>query len=449
MSLPVVAIVGRPNVGKSTLFNSLLRRRVAIEEPTAGVTRDRISAVITHEGRSFELIDTGGIGIEDSMGLSEQVEAQIQIALEHAHVLVFVIDIKSGITPLDDEVGARLRQLNVPIILIANKCDSRKDELNEGDVHRLGLGRPVLCSAIERTGCVDILDIIQERLPEGMGYEPPPAPVMKLAIVGKRNVGKSSLVNALAREERVIVSEVPGTTRDAIDVLFEVDGKKILAIDTAGVRKKKSIANSIEFFSLDRAQRSIRRADVVLLVMDCKEEVSNVERQLAAEIDSVSKPCILTINKWDMAGNAPVDTFAKYVKKTLPGFSYAPVCFISAKTRLNLVQMMRLALELHEQAGVRVGTGELNRAIEQIVTYSGPRPHGTREGKVYYCAQVGVHPPTIVLFVNDRRLFDANYMRYVERSFRKRFGFSEIPLNLRLKDAHRHDWQRLAREDQL
>jgi len=439
MSLPVVAIVGRPNVGKSTLFNSLLRRRIAIEEPTAGVTRDRIGAVMTHRGRSFELIDTGGIGIDDSMGLSDQVETQIRVALEQADLLLFVVDIKNGITPLDQTVAEMIRKLAAPVVLVANKCDSAKDELSEGEFGTLGLGRPVLCSAVQRTGCYDILDVVHERLPEGAGYEAPPDPVMKLAIVGKRNVGKSSLVNALAREERVIVSEVPGTTRDAVDVLFEVDKKKILAIDTAGVRRKRGITDSIEFFSMDRAKKSIHRADVVLLLIDCRADITRADRQLAAEVVEAKKPCILTINKWDLAEGTAVDTFSTYVKKTLPGFAFAPLSFISARTRLNLVQTMKLALELHEQASVRVGTGELNRALEQIVAHRGPQPHGGRSGKVYYCAQVAVYPPTIVLFVNDPKLFDGHYLRYIERSFRDRFPFSEIPLNLVLRNAHKQD----------
>lgn len=443
MSLPVVAIVGRPNVGKSTLFNSMLRRRIAIEEPTAGVTRDRIGAVLTHRGRSFELIDTGGIGIEDSMGLSEQVETQIRMALEQADLLLFVVDIKNGITPLDQTVAEKIRKLAVPVALVANKCDSPKDELSEGDVCALGLGRPVLCSAIQRTGCYDILDVIHERLPEGAGYEPPPDPVMKLAIVGQRNVGKSSLVNALAKEERVIVSEVPGTTRDAIDVLFEVDKKKILAIDTAGIRRKRGITDSIEFFSLDRARKAVHRADVVLLMIDCRAEITRADRQLAAEIVEAKKPCILTINKWDLAEGTSVHVFSDYIRKTLAGFAFAPLSFISAKTRLNLVQTMKLALELYEQASVRVGTGEMNRALEQIAASRGPQPHGGRSAKVYYCAQVAIRPPTIVLFVNDPKLFDGHYLRYLERSFRDRFPFAEIPLNLVLRSAHNQDRSRL------
>ena len=436
MNLPVVAVVGRPNVGKSTLFNAIIRRRVAIEEPTAGVTRDRISSVVTHLERSFELLDTGGIGIEDSMGLSDEVEAQIQIALEQADLLVFVIDIKEGITPLDETVARKLRALELPVVFVANKCDSARDELSEGETYKLGLGQPLLCSAKQKYGRTDLLDAVVERLPPASGEEGQGTPEMKLAIVGKRNVGKSSLVNSLAKEERVIVSEVAGTTRDAIDVLFEVDGKKILAIDTAGVRKQSAIADSIEFFSLDRAKRSVRRADVVLLMLDCQADISKVDKQLAAEVTDAFKPCIIAVNKWDLAEGTSVDTYANYLRKTFKGFGFAPVSFVSAMTRLNVMQTMRLALELHEQARVRVGTGELNRAVSEMHTRRGPTVVGNRVGKIYYATQAYSEPPTIVLFVNDSKLFDQPYLRYLEGNLRKQFPFSEIPLKIVLRNAH-------------
>ncbi|MDP7252678.1 MAG: ribosome biogenesis GTPase Der, partial [Planctomycetota bacterium] len=343
MNLPTVAIVGRPNVGKSTLFNMLIRQRIAIEEPTAGVTRDRIGSIFSYEGKTFQILDTGGIGIEDSMGLSDEVEAQIRIALEQADVLMFVVDIKVGITPLDELVAQRLRQLQLPIVLVANKCDSRSDEMKVGDIFRLGLGEPVFSSARQRDGRYEVLDAVWKLLPETPDADVE-EPEIKLAIVGKRNVGKSSLVNALAREDRVIVSEIAGTTRDAIDVRIEIDGKRITAIDTAGIRKKGKMADSIEFFSFERARRSIRRADVVLLMFDCTEEISRLDRQLAEEIVDTKTPCIVTINKWDLnESGVSVRKFSEYIKKTLKGFDYAPMSFISAQTRLNLIQTIRLA----------------------------------------------------------------------------------------------------------
>jgi GTP-binding protein len=423
MKLPTVVIVGRPNVGKSTLFNMLVRQRIAIEEPTAGVTRDRISTILTYEGKTCEMLDTGGIGIEDSMGLSEEVESQIRVALEQADVLLFVVDIKIGITPLDELVAQRIRQLALPILLVANKCDSRSDEMKIGDVFRLGFGDPILCSARQRYGRYEILDVLMEHLPETPDADME-EPEIKLAIVGKRNVGKSSLINALAKEDRVIVSEIAGTTRDAIDVRIEME-------------------DSIEFFSFERARRSIRRADVVLLMFDCTQEISRLDRQLAEEIVDTKTPCIITLNKWDLNdAGVSVRKFSEYMKKTLKGFDYAPMSFISAKTRLNLVQTIRLAFELHEQAGVRVGTGELNRAVEAITIQRSPQHKGGKQGRIYYSTQVSVRPPTFLMFVNRPSLFDANYMRYIERSLRDQFPFSEIPLNVILKSAHKEHKQR-------
>ena len=435
MSLPAVVIVGRPNVGKSTLFNAIVRRRIAIEEATAGVTRDRVGAVVEHLDKRFELFDTGGIGIEDSMGLDELVERQIQFAIDGSTILVFVTDIKAGVTPLDVEVAGRLRRLETPILLVANKCDSAKDELSEGDLFQLGFGPPILCSALQLFGRTDLLDAIVEMFPEGSGEEIPPEPVMKLAVVGKRNAGKSTLINALAKEERVIVSEVPGTTRDSVDVLFELDGKQIMAIDTAGIRRMKSIEDSIEFYSFSRARSSIRRADVVFLMFDVTRDISKIEKQLASEIFQEEKPCVLVVNKWDLAKGISTAQFVNYVRAMLPGALFAPVSFISAETHLNMMKTVRLGLDLYKQAGQRVNTGELNRVLEKIAQKRSPRVQKNKIGRIYYGTQTDIHPPTFCLFVNDRSLFDDEYMRYVERSLRDKFPFTEIPLRLLLRNA--------------
>lgn len=435
MSLPQVVIVGRPNVGKSTLFNALVRKRVAIEEPTAGVTRDRISAIISHKDRNFELVDTGGLGIEDSMGLDDLVERQIQYALDKADILVFVTDIKDGVTPLDSHVADKLRTLAKPVIVVANKCDLAKDEIGEGEICRLGYGRPLLCSAIGRYGRTDLLDLIVDALPAGSGMEAGPSVVMKLAVVGKRNAGKSTFINALAKEDRVIVSEIPGTTRDAIDVIFDIDGQKLMAIDTAGVLRKKSIQNAIEFFSLARAKSSIRRADVVLLMFDIQRDISKLEKQLSAEILEHGKPCILLVNKWDMAGEVTTEEYAAYLRAALTGMSFAPISFASAQTGLNLSETVRLAMELYEQSGQRVGTGELNRVLERIIQQRSPRARSNRSVKIYYGSQIDIRPPTFCLFVNDKSLFEDDYLRFIERTLREEFDFTEIPLRIVLRNS--------------
>src|SRR5262245_10052962 len=267
MPLPIVAIVGRPNVGKSSLFNCLAGRRISIVDPTAGVTRDRVSTLVQAHDRYFELVDTGGIGIEDRDNLTSDVEHQIQIAIDEAQFILFVVDIRTGIAPLDEEVSRRLRQTSKPVLLVANKCDSRELAPLAAEFFRLGRGKAVCVSAAHKLGRDELLDEIMARLPEPQAEDTPRDVAMKLAIVGRRNTGKSTFINCLAQAQRMIVSEVPGTTRDSVDVRFERDGKVFIAIDTAGVRRKKSVASDIEFYSLARAQRSIRRADVVLLFL--------------------------------------------------------------------------------------------------------------------------------------------------------------------------------------
>lgn len=293
MALPVVAIVGRPNVGKSSIFNWLAGRKISIVDPTAGVTRDRISTIVEADDRQFELVDTGGMGIQDMDNLTEDVERQIRIAINEASVVLFTVDIKDGVVPLDEIVAERLRLVTSPVILVANKADDEKYESNATDFYRLGYGEPLIVSAEQRLNQFDLLDAIVEKLPEHDGQEKVSLETdLKVALVGKRNVGKSTMLNSWAETERVIVSEVAGTTRDSIDVRIERDGKAILAIDTAGVRKRKSLASDIEFYSLHRAERSIRRADVVLHLFDPRYKISRVDKQLAEYIYDNHKPAI-------------------------------------------------------------------------------------------------------------------------------------------------------------
>ncbi|HEY3787280.1 MAG TPA: ribosome biogenesis GTPase Der, partial [Urbifossiella sp.] len=278
MSLPIVAIVGRPNVGKSALFNWLAGKRISIVDPTAGVTRDRVSTVVQSGERYFELMDTGGMGIVDIDNLTEDVEQQIQFAIDSAAVVVFVVDIRDGIAPLDEEVAARLRVVNKPVVFAANKADTDKLATFSGEFPRLGYGEPVLVSAEQKLGKQELFDAIVKKLPPDSGELPPADPALKLAIVGRRNVGKSTFINSLAEANRVIVSEVPGTTRDSIDVRFERDGKSFVAIDTAGVQKKATLANDIEYYSSHRAERSVRRADVVLQFFDARHRIGRVDK---------------------------------------------------------------------------------------------------------------------------------------------------------------------------
>ena len=336
MALPVVAIIGRPNVGKSSLLNALADEMISIVEPTAGVTRDRVSTIIERNEKYFELVDTGGFGIVDSDNLEEHIEEQIYKAIESADIIVFMVDIREGIVPLDKAIAEVLRKHNKKVIGVANKADTAKMFPSAGEFTRLGFGEFICVSAQNNLNKSVLLDRLFDEL-KGIETTKPPEPVMKIAIVGKRNVGKSTLVNAIVGSERVIVSETPGTTRDAVDVRFEKDGKVMTIIDTAGVRKIGKMANSIEYYSYVRAMRAIQRADVVLFLIDATVEVAQVDKRLANFISDEFKSCILVVNKWDLAKDkATTDDYAEYLTKVLPGLKSAPIAFTTATTGENV-----------------------------------------------------------------------------------------------------------------
>ena len=438
MAIPCIAIVGRPNVGKSTLFNAMVGRRVAITEPTRGVTRDRMCEIVElDDGTAVQLVDTGGIGVVDPDGLSEDVERQIQVSLAEADAIIFACDVRAGVLPDDRHIADRLHQMGKPVVLAVNKVESPKDVAGVAEFFALGFGEPRPVSAIHRKGCADLFDDAMAALPEGLTAQAEPVD-MKLAIVGRRNVGKSTLVNAIAGEERVIVSEVPGTTRDAVDVRFTKDGKTFVAIDTAGVRKKRKIDSSIEFYGFVRAQQSIRRADVVMLLLDVTSDVVEQDRRLAREIADCLKPCVILVNKWDLAkGKIRTGEYAEYVRETLPMLGYAPITFMTAKTGRRLMPTIELAQQLFKQANHRATTGELNRVLGEAVRRRSPRPRHGRIGKFFYATQVAVAPPTIVVFCNDPDLVDAPYRRYLANALRDRLPYSEIPIRLRLRPRSR------------
>jgi len=356
MGLPTVAIVGRPNVGKSSLLNALAGEMISIVEPTAGVTRDRVSTFIGRPARGqeadryFELIDTGGYGIVDSDELSGHIEQQIVQAIESADLVLFMVDVRDGLTPLDEQIAQLLRRNDLDVIGVANKADSAKLFPAAGEFGRLGFGDFLCISAQNNLNKSVLLDEIFERLAHHDAGAPP-EPAMKIAIVGKRNAGKSTLVNAIAGSERVIVSEVPGTTRDAVDVRIEKDGQTLIVIDTAGVRKKAKMADSIEFYSSVRATRSVSRADVVLFLIDATVPVSQVDKRLARLIAEEHKSCIIVVNKWDLAkGVAVTDDYEDYLTETLPVLKHAPIAFTTATTGKNVQGVLDLSAELFKQA---------------------------------------------------------------------------------------------------
>jgi GTP-binding protein len=438
VTVPVAVIVGRPNVGKSSLFNWLAGRRIAIVDPTAGVTRDRVSTLLPLDSRYIELVDTGGIGVADVDDLTDQIERQIALALDSADVILFVVDGRAGILGLDEEVARRLRSIDKPIVCVANKCDTEAVEPQAAEFHKLGLGPVVYVSAQQNRGREYLSRLILERLPPAEREQEKPKDVaLKLAIVGRRNTGKSTFINNLAESERVIVSEVAGTTRDSIDVRFERDGLTFLAIDTAGVRKKKSLQTDIEFYSLARAERSIRRADVVLLFFDAQNKVSKVDKQLAEYILEQHKPAIFVVNKWDLLTPLPTGKMGDYLRKTFPSLDYVPMAFVTAKSGKNVYAVLNLAQHLHKQASARVTTGDLNRVLREALEASPPPLRQNRRPKVYYATQAGTNPPTIVLFTNGPELFDNTYQRYLIKTIRDRLHFNDVPIKLYLRRRQR------------
>jgi len=439
--IPCAVIVGRPNVGKSSLLNCLARQRIAIVDPTAGVTRDRLSAIVEHEGRFFEIWDTGGIGTPDD--LAAEVEAQIEAALARADVVLFVVDAQDGLMPLDESISERLRRISRRVILVANKVDHAKHEAALGEFHRLGFGPPLPISALMGHGRSALLDALAAALPEH-GVRPA-EPVMKIAIVGRQNVGKSTLINTLAGEERVIVSELPGTTRDAIDVRIERNGRTFLFVDTAGVKRRSRIRDSVEFYSLARAQRAIRRCDVVLFLLDVTAEISQVEKHLAGLIERQCKPCIIVANKWDLAEDriAPED-YRRYLDAHLPALRFARVSFMSAVTGQNVAETLAFAESLYEQSLREVSTAELNRALRSAVESTPPPTRGGKQPRLFYATQIGTAPPTVLVFVSEPRLITEQYARYLQNRLRSSLPFPDVPIRLLFRQRPRGRSARMA-----
>ena len=460
-----VVIVGRPNVGKSSLLNMLAGRRVSIVDAMPGVTRDRVSTHVTlrptQAGRgpmTIELVDTGGHGIDDTQQLTAEVERQIAAGVAEADLILFVVDAQSGLMPLDHEVAQLLRSSGgaAAVLLVANKVDGQSHEPAAFDAMQLGFGEPRVISAANSYNKHEFIDAVAAALYE-RGFEddddqalppgdhdddetsdPRAATGPLIAIAGKRNAGKSTLVNALAGAQRVIVSEIEGTTRDSIDVRIEFEGRLFTAIDTAGVRKRKSIKQDIEFYSHHRALRSIRRADVVMLLIDASVPVSQVDSQLAQEVVRHHKPCVIVINKWDLAeADYTQEQYLEYLDKALRGLSFAPLVFISAVNEEGLRDVVAMALNLYQQASDRVSTGELNRIVQRLLAERTPVSKVGKRPKLYYVTQLATHPPTIGLFVNRPELFDDNYQRFFLNRLRDEVPFSEVPIKLVIRPRQR------------
>ena len=447
MGIPKVAIVGRPNVGKSSLLNWMAGKLLSVVDPTAGVTRDRVTWMMHEQDRYFELVDTGGIGIVDSDDLSDDIERQIDVGLAECDLLLFVVDAKAGITPLDQEVAERLRRIEKPMLMVVNKCDSSRLDVEAGSFLRLANLPQVVTSVKGNRHRADLLQAIAEHLPsagddendEGANLFEPPE--MRLAIVGRRNVGKSTFINQLADSERVIVSEIAGTTRDSIDIRFDVDGRTFVAIDTPGVRKRKSLENNIEFYGLVRAQKSIRRADVVLMFFDATETVSRVDKQLVEEISKHHKPCVFVINKWDLAQEEEmtIERWGEYLVSSFASMRHVPIAVLTAKDGRNIRQLINLTQSVYKQAQVRMSTGKLNRAVKAAVEKNPPAHRKNKRPKIYYATQVATAPPTIVVKCNEPKLFDESWKRYLLGFLREVSPFQEVPIRMIMRSRSDED----------
>ncbi len=429
MTKPLVAIVGRPNVGKSTFFNRITGQKTAIIEDTPGVTRDRIYGDAEWLGREFTLVDTGGIDLEAEDEILSQMREQAGIAIESSDVILYFVDAKQGIIPEDYEVADMLRRADRPVVTVVNKADNPKDELSSYDFYALGLGDVMSISAGQGLGIGDLLDAVIAHFGEYEADEGTDA--LMIAFVGKPNVGKSSLTNKILGEKRTIVSEVPGTTRDAIDTDFEKEGKRYTLIDTAGMRKKGRIeGESIERYSVIRTLGAIRRADVAVMMIDATEGITEQDVKIAGYIDYEGKPCVIAVNKWD-AVDKDTHTSLKFNKKIdaqLTFMPYAKRVFVSAKTGQRIEKLFDLVHEAKENAEKRITTGLLNDCIRDAVTAVQPPASKGRRLKIFYATQASVKPPTFILFVNDSELIHFSYKRYLENYLRKTFDFSGTPL---------------------
>ena len=434
MAKPIVAIVGRPNVGKSTLFNRLAEKRVSIVDDTPGVTRDRIYADAEWTGHEFALIDTGGIDFDEKDTLLPAVRNQAKLAMEEADVILFVVDGKAGITDVDQQIVMMLRTAKKPVVLAVNKVDNLKGVTDSYEFYGLGLGDPIAVSAVNALNLGDLLDAIVKELPEDVEVVDEPDTI-RVAVVGRPNVGKSSLVNALLGEERLVVSNIPGTTRDAVDTFFKQDGITFIFVDTAGMRRRGKIDAALERYSVIRSLRAIDRADVVLMLIDAVEGVSEQDKKIAGYVHESGRATVLVVNKWDLL---PKDgktslRYTETLRKELGFMQYSPVVFLSALTKQRVNRIPEVVKYVAEQHAMRVSTSLLNQVVRDAVGINPPPSDRGRKLKIYYATQAAVKPPTIVFFVNDPELMHFSYKRHIENQLRKVFGFVGNPVVIIVK----------------
>ncbi len=432
MSKPIVAIIGRQNVGKSTLLNRMAGKPIAIVEDLPGTTRDRIFANVSWQGGEFIIVDTGGLELRPSSSIAQGVKEQVEVAITEADVIIFLVDIRDGVVPSDLEIADMLRQVSKPILLVANKADNAKLEAEAVEFYELGLGEPLAISAYHGRGTVELLDRIIALLPVPLPVEPKPE-IMKVAIVGRPNVGKSMLLNALLGGERAIVDDAPGTTRDAIDILLDFNDQSVLLIDTAGIRRRGRLGVGVERYSVIRALRAIDRADIALLVLDASEMVTAQDMHVAGYIRQMAKGIVLVVNKWDLIADKNIAECSRYIRRQLKFMPYAPILYTSAKFEQGVDKIMPQVCQVYQERLKRLPTAVVNSVVQQAVAAHNLPRSGSKQLKVLYATQAEVNPPTFVFFVNDAKLIHFSYQRYLENKLRQSFGFVGNPFRLVFK----------------
>ena len=435
---PIVAVVGRPNVGKSTLFNKLAGKRISIVEDTPGVTRDRIFAEVEWLNKYFTLIDTGGIEKDNGDVILSQMRNQAMLAVDMAHIIIFVVDGKAGLTAADKEVAQILRKTNKPVLLAVNKIDSINQMDNIYDFYELGLGNPYAISSANSMCLGDLLDEVVENFPKGLNTEYD-EDIIRVAITGKPNAGKSSILNNILGENRVIVSPIAGTTRDAIDTYFEKDGQQYLLIDTAGIRRKSKVYERVEKFSVIRSMSAVERADVVLIVIDATEGVTEQDTKVAGIAHDEGKGCIFIVNKWDLIekDNKTLGNYTKDIREKFPFMMYAPVLFVSALTNQRMNKILETVDYVASEHAKRVSTSALNDVIGEAVMLNQPPSDKGRRLKIYYGSQTGTKPPKFTLFINDKQLTHFSYQRYLENKIRENFGFEGTSVQFEYREKNK------------
>ncbi len=455
MSRPVVAVVGRPNVGKSTLFNRLVGQRVAIVEDTPGITRDRLYHKVEWNGQEFTVIDTGGIILNESDPLAVQVRMQAEIAMAEADVILFVVDASDGMTSTDRDIADVLRASKSPVHLIVNKADNPRLMLDATEFYALGLGEVHTISAVHGQGVADLLDMVVKHFPPDFDFVEDDEETIRLAIIGRPNVGKSSLLNSILGEERVIVSPIPGTTRDTIDTEFEWDGQKLVLLDTAGIRRSGKIQGTVEFYMVMRAQHALERSNVGMVVIDASTGVLDGDKRVAGMAQDAGRACIVVVNKWDLVdpgviyekgvqrrpNKGKIEKFTEQFRKDCQFLEYAPLVFVSAKERFGVRHSIETAITAAGNHAHRIPTGELNRLIREATERRPLMEHG-RQFKVYYATMPRVQPPTIMMFCNDEKLMHFSYKRYLENQLRLTYPLEGTPIRIQARKAENKEQEK-------